>query len=96
MDHTDATVSHIVALLGFSFQVAKTRCFPLTSKQILSFYNFSLIFLFCFKKTHYLCTRLYSSEKIGRVKQLKWKPEVEDSSCKGSQRERTFSERLSL
>jgi len=38
--HADATVPHIVALLGFSFHTAKIRTFPESSKLSGKYFNF--------------------------------------------------------
>jgi hypothetical protein len=39
--HADATVPHIVALLGFSFHAAKIGIFSFSSKYFATYFQFS-------------------------------------------------------
>jgi hypothetical protein len=59
--HADATVPHIVALLGFSFHVAKIGIFRLSSKLFLTFFYFDV------KITNNICIFAAGSEEKYRT-----------------------------
>ena len=76
--HTDATVPHIVALLGLSFHAANIRCFPLTSKYFYSFFTFLHHFLSSFRNISYLCP-VFTSEVEAKSRSGWVGPNLEES-----------------
>jgi hypothetical protein len=56
--HADATVPHIVALLGFSFHAAKIGIFRLSSKLFAIYFQFFAQKRTTFQSFSYLCNQV--------------------------------------